>query len=167
MTKSIGIRVTPKEIFYTILELREKEEIPFLFNTQKLIVPKAMSDDIPRQLSFIRTTLFSIICEYNVEFAGIRTAEGSAKTYSVFRHNIEGVIQELFADSTVKEYFSGTLTSLAARFDTKSTVVKDCVSGEKNLFNINNWNKYNSNQRESILSAIAAVNFIPNKEVTK
>ncbi|MHB0801411.1 hypothetical protein PVK73_17520 [Bacillus thuringiensis] len=155
--KSIGIRVDPSEIFYVILEIEDGGD--FKFSPQKLALPKAFNDDIPKQLSFIRTTLFSIICEYDIQYAGLKTTEGLAQTPSIFRMNIEGVIQELFADSTIKTYFAGTYISIAARVKNKSTTIKESCKGENNMLGIDNWDRLNQKHRECIFSALASVNY--------
>lgn len=150
--KAIGIRVSPKEVFYTIIVKKNgKIEI----SSQKLIVPKAI--DFPRQLSYIRTMLYSLICEYDVTKAGLRTAEGSAQHPSVERFNIEGVIQELFSNSTVESYFAGTSTSIAARLKTKNSDITKCYKGKSNIFNVDGWEKLNNQFRESYLAALAAL----------
>jgi hypothetical protein len=151
MKKVIGIRVTPKIIFYTIME--ENDSQLNYFN-EELIVPKAL--DVPRQLSYIRTTIFSLICEHNITQAGLRTAEGNA-TLNVFRLYIEGVIQELFSNSTVEAYFAGTLTSMASRLESTSTKLKECYKGDTNLYEIPGWNSMKENHRESFLAALAAL----------
>jgi hypothetical protein len=155
--KSIGIRVEPTEIYYVILEM--ESEGNFRFSPQKLVLPKALNDDTPKQLSFIRTTLFSIICEYDIEYAGLKTTEGSAPTPSVFRMNIEGVIQELFSDSTIKNYFTGTYTSIAARVKSNSTTIKESCNGENNILGIDNWGNLNQKHRVCVFSALAATNY--------
>ncbi len=155
--KSIGIRVEPSEIFYVILEIEDGGD--FKFSPQKLVLPKAFNDDIPKQLSFIRTTLFSIICEYDIQYAGLKTTEGLAQTPSIFRMNIEGVIQELFADSTIKTYFTGTYTSIAARIKNKSTTIKESCKGENNILRIDNWSKLNQKHRECVFTALASTNY--------
>lgn len=155
--KSIGIRVEPSEIYYVILEREVGGN--FSFSLQKLVLPKALNDDIPKQLSFIRTTLFSIICEYNIQYAGLKTTEGLAQTPSVFRMNIEGVIQELFADSTIKTYFAGTYTSIAARVNNNSTTIKESCKGENNILGIDIWDNLNQKHRECVFSALAATNY--------
>lgn len=155
--KSIGIRVEPSEIYYVILEIEDEKK--FQFATHKLVLPKALNEDIPKQLSFIRTTLFSIICEYDIQYAGLKTTEGLAKKPSVFRMNIEGVIQELFSDSTIKSYFAGTYTSIAARVKSMSTTIKDGCKGENNILDIDIWEKLNKNHRECVFSALAATNY--------
>jgi hypothetical protein len=163
--RSIGIRVEPTEIFYAIVETSDKSQNRFNYVLQKLILPKALNDDIPRQLSYIRTTLFSIICEYDVRYAGLRTAEGSAKTPNVFRMNIEGVIQELFSNSTIQQYFTGTFMSIASKMNSSSTAIRECCEGRTNLLNIDNWDKINRNHRESLFAALAAINYKLNDEV--
>lgn len=151
-TKGIGIRVTPSEIFYTVVAENDKQEGQY-FN-EILIVPKAL--DIPRQLSFIRTTLFSLICEHNITEAGLRTAEGTAQQANVSRLNIEGVVQELFSNSTITNYFTGTLTSMASRLGTTNKKLKECCEGT-NAFGVGDWNQFHKNHRESYLAAIAAI----------
>lgn len=153
---TIGIRVEPKEIHYTIINGND-----FFVNTLKL--PIALNNDIPRQLSYIRTVLFSVINENNVQCAGLRTVEGSAITKSSFRINIEGVIQELFSNSTVKSYFAGTLTSMAFRLKKTSSDLKECINGKANLFNVNNWDQLTQQKRESFLAALAAKSSIIKK----
>lgn len=149
---AIGIRVSPQEIFYTIIEKQDDKQSYFI---EKVVVPKAI--DFPRKLSYIRTTLFSLICEYNVTRAGLRTSEGSAQTLSIERVNIEGVIQELFSNSTVESYFTGTSTSIGSRLDSTRTDIKECYEGKKNLFEVEGWESMNDNYRESYLAALASL----------
>jgi hypothetical protein len=157
--KAIGIRVEPTEIFYSIVTINDQNPKRFEYVFQKITLPLALNNDIPRQLSFIRTTLFSIINEYNVEFAGIRTAEGSAKTPNVFRMNIEGVIQELFSDSSIKRYFAGTFTSMASRMSSTSTKIKECCDNNENLLRIRDWKKINKKFKESLFAALASIDY--------
>ncbi|MDP4549851.1 hypothetical protein Q9251_03040 [Alkalihalobacillus macyae] len=163
--RSIGIRVEPKQIHYCILNKNEKNDLDFIVETLKF--PIALDNDIPRKLSFIRTTIFSIICEYDLHYAGLRTAEGNAQTSNAFRNNVEGVIQELFSDSTIIDYFAGTLTSMAARLNKTNTELKDCVKGKDNTFNIDKWGDLNDRKRESVLAALAAINYTLKDEGVK
>lgn len=153
MKKSIGIRVSPDQIFYTIIE--EDEKGGRIYLNEELIVPKAL--DLPRKLSFIRTTLYSLICEHNITKAGLRTAEGTA-TPNISRVNIEGVIQELFSNSTVQAYFAGTLTSMAARIGSTNAVLKDAYKKKQDHFNVPEWATFKEAHRESFLAAMAAFN---------
>lgn len=149
--RAIGIRVEPKKIHYSIIF--EDDEI----TVDSLLIPKALDSDTPRQLSFIRTTLFSIICEYDIKLAGLRTAEGSAQTTSKFRIAVEGVIQELFSGSTIEHYFTGTLISIASRLSKKATEIKKIIKSDENVFNIKGWEDLDQNKRESVLSALAVI----------
>lgn len=149
--RSIGIRVEPKEIHYTIIKGNYQNE----FIIQSIKLPKALNNDIPRLLSFIRTTFISIITEYEIELAGLRTAEGNARNPSIFRMNVEGVIQELFSDSAIKHYFSGTLTSIGSRVKKSNSEIRDCRNGDKNLFEVEGWSEISQNKRESFLAALA------------
>lgn len=148
--RAIGIRVEPKQICYTII-FENNEWV-----NESLIVPKALDTDTPRQLSFIRTTLHSIIKEHDIKLAGLRTAEGSARTIDRFRITIEGVIQELLSDSEIKYYFTGTLNSISSRLDTDVKLIRECINHNKNAFEVHGWDSLNKNERESFLTALAA-----------
>lgn len=139
------------------MELQD-EDGAFKFSTEKLILPRAFDNDIPKQLSFIRTTLFSIICEYKIQYAGLKTTEGVAQNPNVFRMNIEGVIQEVFADSTIVSYFTGTYNSIAARINEDVSDIREGCKGENNILRVDNWDQLNQKHRECILTAYASVN---------
>lgn len=148
---AIGIRVTPKNIFYTIILDDEK------ITHDNLIIPEALENDTPRRLSFIRTTLHSIICEYDIKYAGIRTTEGNAPSWNRFRINLEGVIQELFSDSTIVSYFTGTKTTIQSRLRISTTEITTCIDGSSNIYHVDGWESTNQNHRESFLVAKAAL----------
>ncbi|MFT8316641.1 MAG: hypothetical protein ABF651_00040 [Sporolactobacillus sp.] len=154
--RAIGIRVKPSEVLYTVLEKKDSDE-KYIFKINTLNLPQCYNNDFPRQLSFIRTTFHSIICEYNIKYAGIRTHEGNTRTFSIPRINIEGVIQELFSDSTIIHYFAGTLNSIASRLGKNVSDIKECRNGETNLFGISNWNNMTKEKRESYLAALASI----------
>lgn len=155
--RSIGIRVEPKEIHYTIFENEAKENGEISYYTSSLIVPVSMKDDVPRLLSYIRTNLFSIICENEVIYAGIRTIENISDNTNVFRANIEGVIQELFSNSTVINYFTGGLGTISSMLQTNISEVRLCAEGKKELFDLD-WSVTGKkkNLRESLLAGLAA-----------
>ncbi|WP_375104390.1 hypothetical protein ACDZ28_07700 [Paenibacillus sp. RS8] len=123
-----------------------------------VIVPKAM--DVPKRLTFIRTTFISIIAEYNVKRAGIRIFEGNSRNISLERIYIEGVIQELLANSSIEGYFLGTKNTLAKHIGVKVTEITKWIDqkGDCEELEIENWDKMKTEQRESTLSAIAALN---------
>lgn len=77
----IGIRVTPKIVYFSIIENDEENEEFTIIATEKIIVPVSM--EVPEQLSFIRSTLFSVIKEYKVSHAGIRRMEDNSPRESI------------------------------------------------------------------------------------
>lgn len=152
----IGIRVTPKTIFFSIIEV--KDGCFSVKSIEKIIVPVAM--DVPDQLSFIRTTLFSVIKEYQVKYAGIRRMEDNVPSKKlepiIKRAYFEGVIQELISNCSVEKYFSGKLTKISALLKENIKDIKTCVDGNANIYNIGNWEDYQKEERESIMCALAA-----------
>lgn len=105
--RSIGIRVTPAIVYYSIVELNEQDNIDVI-SIDSIIIPEALN--IPHKLSYVRTTLFSIFIEYNIKTAGIRIAEGNTQNISIFRIYLEGVIQELLADFEFDGFYLGVLS---------------------------------------------------------
>ncbi|MFC4661762.1 hypothetical protein [Oceanobacillus aidingensis] len=146
---AIGLRVESKKINYCIIMPGKKMII------ENLLIPQALNGDVPRQLSFIRTMLNSIICEYDINLAGLRTPEGVAQQKNVFRSNLEGVIQELFSGSTIERYFAGTKTSIASRLKKDTTEITEAIDGNKNIFDVENWDSLDSIKKECVLSALA------------
>ncbi|ONG66649.1 hypothetical protein BKK42_29005 [Bacillus cereus] len=153
MESAIGIRVSPKEIYYTIFQQDETGVLEY-FN-EVLIIPKAL--DVPRKLSYIRTTLYSLICEYGIKNAGLRIVEGNSNNNDSFRINIEGVIQELLANSTVDTYFTGRLDTIGSKLKQNKTMMKQCRDGDINIFGIPEWDKMSKNHRESFLVGYATI----------
>lgn len=150
---SIGFRAAPKYVYFTIVE--SDEECVNILTCSKLIVPKAL--DIPEQLSFVRNCLFSIIQEYNAINAGIRTIENLANPNSD-RIYIEGVIQELTSNCTIEKYFTGSKSKLAKMLGEKVQNITDYIDGNAVFAELKNWYKYSKEERESIITAVAASN---------
>lgn len=152
----IGIRVTPKTIFFSITDV--ENEAVSIINTEKVIIPVSM--DVPDQLSFIRTTLFSVIKEYHVNYAGIRRMEDNIPNKKldqvIKRAYFEGVIQELISNCSIEKYFSGKLSKISCLLKKDIKDIKSCVEGDINIFNIDDWNAYTKEERESIMCALAA-----------
>ena len=146
---SIGLRVEPKKITFAIIDL-EKNEI---LNIEKLIVP--ISLDVPEQLKYIRLNLLDIISEYNVNVAGIRITESNAQTPNVERIQIEGVIQEAFASSSIEKYFIGQISSISAKLGFPRGDFKKYVENSL-IFNIEGWNELKAVEKEAIFVALGA-----------
>ncbi len=152
----IGIRVTPKMIFFSILDV--ENECFSISTTEKITVPVSM--DVPDQLSFIRTTLFSVIKEYQVRYAGIRRMEDNVPNKKfepvIKRAYFEGVIQELISNCSIEKYFSGKLSKIGCLLKKDIRDIKSCAEGDVNIYKIKDWETYSKEERESILCAMAA-----------
>jgi hypothetical protein len=152
--RAIGIRVSPKIIFYSIVE--ENEADITVVDVSKIVVPVSLT--VPDKLRFIRTTILDIISEYEIVTAGIRVIEPSSQSRDIFRLNVEGVIQELLSSSTVEKYLCGQISNMARllEFDERADF-KKYVSAELQYGDIENWNKMKSEERESLLVALASL----------
>lgn len=156
--KSIGIRVHPKLIYFTIVEFSGEELSLSSEVVEKIIVPVAL--DTPNQLAFIRQTLISIITEFGIETAGIRITEPIAKNVNFQRLNIEGVIQELLANSTVENYLVGTISTMSKHLYLKqkelSRSFKEKTPPTDYEF-LSMWSTLKKEEKESLMMAIAAL----------
>ena len=73
---SIGIRATPNELYYSIVQGKENEiEIEII---DRINIPKAI--ELPEQLKFLRDTLSDIINEFQITNACVRVTESIAQT---------------------------------------------------------------------------------------
>lgn len=157
---SIGIRVTPNEIFYSIVE--EEDDGYEIISISNVKVPKALDD--PCKLSYVRNTIATIIKQYKVTNAGIKLIEGNARTSAnlstFFRINLEGVILELFANSTIEKYLLGVAPNIASILEIKSKSVKEMAEdlGIDDSCKTDNGKKLNEQNKESVVVAIAALN---------
>lgn len=152
----IGIRVSPKIIYFSILNIEDDSFA--IITTEKILVPVSM--DVPDQLSFIRTTLFSVIKEYQVRHAGIRRMEDNIQSRKlepiIKRAYFEGVIQELISNCSIERYFSGKLSRISCLLQADIKVVKSCINENVNMYEIEDWDVYTKEERESIMCALAA-----------
>jgi hypothetical protein len=149
--KTLGLRVSPKVVTFCIAD-----RVGDLVNVDivdKINVPVMMTE--PDRLSFLRNIVFTIINQYEVESAVIRRMEDNSRTISITRANIEGVLQELISNCRVSYYKACKLSQLSSLLHKTASELKECVNGE-NAFEIDNWQKFSSEERESILCALAA-----------
>jgi len=154
--KSIGIRVSPNFIFYCIAE--DKGNNYEILDVNRITVPKGI--DIPAKLSFIRTQMLSILNEYKIEYAGIRVTEKNAKSLSIDRLYIEGVILELLSNCNIKNYFTGTIVKIASLLKVESKMIKKYINNEEIFMEIDNWENFAKENKESIIVAIAAIQMV-------
>ncbi|MCH2232186.1 MAG: hypothetical protein MK105_17760 [Crocinitomicaceae bacterium] len=154
MNKTIGIRVTPSTIYYSVItELDDGIEITIL---DKVNNPKALI--IPEQLKFLRNTLCDIINEFKIKKACIRIAESTAQSTNINRVYIEGIIQELFASSTIENYFVGQISNISSNLGIDRGDFKPYAEGKNDFLNIEDWKSHSLEQRESIMAAVSALN---------
>lgn len=148
---SIGIRATPSCVYYAIIN-RQKDSFEIL-TCSKIIVPKAL--DTPERLSFIRNCFFSIIQEYQIKNAGIRTIETLANP-KVERIYIEGVVQELISNSQIEKYFAGKKSKIASILEEDVKQITAYIDDDDVFGEIEDWNNRRKEEKESIITAVAA-----------
>jgi hypothetical protein len=154
MTVGMGIRVGSTVVHFAVLTVLPDTSVePMLIN--KINIPEAM--DNPHKLSYIRTNLLSIIMRFNVTNAGIRITENTAQTVSNFRVYLEGVIQELFVDSSVERYFLGNKATLARLVGVTVPEITGYIEGQNDFVNIPDIPRSHLEKRESILAALGSL----------
>jgi Holliday junction resolvasome RuvABC endonuclease subunit len=151
--RSIGIRVSPRTVFYAVVE-RHQDEAELL-TASSLAIPAAL--ETPDQLSFVRTTLLDIMSEYAVRRAGIRVAEHTARQISILRFNLEGVVQELLSSSGVEAFFAGRIATIAALLGERDrSQVKRYFEGQ-DFLDLPDWDSLSPESREAVVTAVAAL----------
>ncbi len=154
MPTSIGIRASPSEITYCILNGSDQEfEVKVV---DKIITPKALA--VPEQLKFIRSTLCDIINENKVSVACIRVSESSAQKVNVLRTYMEGVIQEIIASSTIERYYVGQISNISARLGIERAEFKPLAAGQSTFLNMEIWGDFSFEERECVMASASALN---------
>ncbi len=152
---SIGIRVKPEAVIYSII--KEEGEDREIILIDKVNVPIAL--EVPEQLKFIRSTFLDIIFENQVNLACIRITEPTAQKISIERINIEAIMQELIASSSIEKYYVGQISTISAKLGIARENFKPLIDSKaKDCEFFNGWNKYNKEQKESLLAALSAFN---------
>ena len=149
---NLGIRVKPSEFTFAVYDTETNE----LVNVEMVKIPKAL--DAPEALKYVRNTILDILREYKIEAAGIRTTESNSQHLNIQRIEIEGVIQEAFASSTLKSYYVGQISSIAARVGIARADFKRYVDGEIDCDLVENWDQLGAEAREAVLAAMGARN---------
>lgn len=148
---TIGLRAGTKKVTFAVYDSTSQE----IVNIEDLRIPAAFA--VPDALKYVRSNILDIMREYNVKHAGIRTTEPFAKATREFRVQLEGVIQEAFASSSLEQYFAGHIAIISTILDIEKTDFKPIVEG-RNDFDIEGWDEMTKERREAVLSAIGAVN---------
>lgn len=153
MAIAIGIRATPKEIFFSIVS-KEGSEIQVISNS-RLLVPIAFNR--PEQLKFIRTSFLDIIFQFKATTAGIRITEAVVEAETA-RVEYEAVIQEVFASSSVTSYITGGVNKISNRLGMLPANYKELVARQMSYPSVPGWNSFPLHFKESILVGLAALN---------
>ena len=149
LVRTIGIRAAPRAVTFVIYDSDADE----VLNVEDIKIPVAF--DAPDALKYIRNNLLDILREYSVEKAGIRVTEPNAQTTSIERIQIEGVIQEAFASSSLKDYYVGQISSISSRLEIPRADFKKYIEGALE-WDVENWEELDEKQREALLCAIGA-----------
>lgn len=163
---SIGFRVSPTEIYYAIVE--NTEDSYRFVSISNLKIPVSIDD--PEKLSFIRNTVSTILTQYNVLYAGIKLIEGNARgsinNALIFRFNVEGVLMELFSNSSIKKCFLGVTSNIASVLKAKKEKPQDMLDKlvvmDELLTDSNK--KVTGDYKEAMLVALAAMEVGENNE---
>nr|DAU48999.1 MAG TPA: Protein of unknown function (DUF3010) [Caudoviricetes sp.] len=146
----LGIRVTPKKIYFSIFDKHNNE-----FKTiEVIVVPQSLI--MPEKLKYIRNNIFDLLREYNVQRAGIKITEGNAQAMNIDRLYIEGVIQETFASSKIESYKTLMLAGIASKLQTSAKELKKFIEKQDNQTEIQmNVTDCVKEEIESMLVAMA------------
>jgi hypothetical protein len=147
--RTIGLRATPKAVIFVIFDTDTNE----ILNVEGIKIPSAFP--IPDALKFVRNNLLDVLREYDVQLAGIRVTEPTARSLSIDRIQIEGVIQEAFASSSLVNYYTGQISSISSRLGIPRADFKKYIDGTLD-WDVENWAMLDDKEREALLCAIGA-----------
>ncbi|XLZ68735.1 hypothetical protein ABT364_19600 [Massilia sp. SR12] len=124
-----------------------------IINVEDILIPKAFA--VPEALKYVRNNFLDVLREFEIKRAGIRVTESNSQTLNIGRIQLEGVIQEAFASSTLDYYYIGQIASISARIGIDRADFKLYVDGSK-TWHVDNWDGLKPVQREAVLCAIGA-----------
>lgn len=149
--RTLGIRVKPNAVVIAVYDSDENS----IINVEDIKIPKALPP--PEALKYVRNSILDILREYEIQKAGLRIIESNSKTIVIRRLEIEGVIQEAFASSTLSSYFCGQISKISAKLSMVRADFKKYVDGELEYKRVENWAKFDKEQREAVLTALGAI----------
>ena len=149
----IGLRATPKLIFYSIVSI---EVDGFTLDNSKVIVPKSFA--LPDKLRYIRQTFIDLIDSNKIKKGAIRTVEPNAQSLNKDRLMIEGVLTELLASSIIQEYYAGATSTICKRNKIANNgALKAFFDGSEIFKGIIDWKDFSKEHRESIITAFGTI----------
>lgn len=150
---ALGLRAHPQHVTFAVVAAAD---LPSIQTVSCVRMPAALH--LPEQLAFVRTMLLDIVREHQVTEAGVRTTEPLVRRPNVVRASLEGVLQELLGAGTVPRYFAGPLARMGGLLRLTATEVKKHIDGHISPHGVDGWaQKYDAEQREAILAALAAL----------
>lgn len=150
---SLGIRVTPREVYYAITRMKEGSAVLLVCDVVK--VPTAL--DVPEQLKFLRDTFLDIIYENEVKNACIRVVETNAQSYDYHRLYIEGVLQEMIASSSIERYYLGRIAKMSNLLGINRIEFAPLLASDSCPF-FAEWGEIkNKDKREAMLASYSAL----------
>lgn len=149
---TLGLRASPTEVTFCVYSSENAE----ILNVEEIKIPNAL--EMPEKLKYLRSTVLDVLREYQIDKAGIRLTEHSARSPSVDRIQIEGVLQEAFASSMLKSYYQGALVTIASKLETDKTTLSHLIKKDAEYDAIDNWSDFSEKKREAILAALGACN---------
>lgn len=149
---TMGLRAAPKCVTFAIFNSEANE----IVNVEDIQIPAAF--EWPVALKYVRSSVLDVLREYGVERAGVRTSEPVAQSLSVERIQVEGVIQEAFASSSLEGYFAGPIAVGSAMLRVERTSFKPMTKEGRNDMEVDGWEEMSEVRREAVLYAIGASN---------
>lgn len=150
----LGLRASPKEVTFCVFNTEFNEVI----NVEEIKIPNAL--ETPEKLKYVRATILDVLREFKIVAAGIRLTEFNAKSPSFERIQIEGVLQESFASSTLRFYYQGALGTIASKLGSNKTSLSDLIKTADEYDTVPDWSEFTEKEREAILTAIGAGNVL-------
>lgn len=148
---TIGIRVEPTAITFVVYDNEED----LIINIEKIKVPRALS--VPEALKYVRVNILDVLREYKINQAGVRITESNAQKPSIARIQIESVIIEAFASSTLVNYYCGQISNISRLLKIERADFKKYVEGKLDYSDVDNWSDLTKVEKEACLTAIGAV----------
>lgn len=152
MINAIGLRCTPHEIYYSVIQQTDEMKV---INADIILLPKSMNKS--EQLKYARNTMIDVIREYNISKAGIRVYENTAQTFDRDRVYLEGVFIELLASVDLRCYYVGQISNISSRIGINRDCFKLIVQGKMPYTEIQNFDAFKLEHKESTLTAIGAL----------
>ncbi|NMD51217.1 hypothetical protein HG547_06140 [Shewanella sp. DNRA4] len=148
----LGLRASPKEVTFCVYNTEYDE----IVNVEEIKIPNAL--ETPERLKYVRATILDVLREFNIVAAGLRLTEFNARSPNFERIQLEGVIQESFASSTLQSYYQGALVTIASKLGDDKTRLSNLIKTANDYERVPDWDEFSEKEREAILTAIGAGN---------